>query len=264
MSTFLHSLVLPAHPSTVRTHVDAVRPWALAALLSLLFWNASSVQAQVVRCTDARTGQVTYTNGACIQGEAAVQVQKAQSAEDIARERAQAQAAQVANQEQWARDNQARDARLEREHKEDEAWQRAQSRNNASNARPASAENTACQQARTRYNGLLAQQSSGSLDDQERSQQALHDMEMACLGYPATAQGALRPNAINRPWRHPSSFGPYPGASTDPVPSTPPASSTGKARFSTTQQSGGSSGSAPSMRNSTSTRSSGSSGGSSQ
>lgn len=36
----------------------------------------SAAQAQVVKCTDPKTGAVTYTNGPCAAGEAASQVQR--------------------------------------------------------------------------------------------------------------------------------------------------------------------------------------------
>ena len=36
-------------------------------------------QAQVQRCTDLKTGRITYTNGSCIAGEAGRQVQQAQT-----------------------------------------------------------------------------------------------------------------------------------------------------------------------------------------
>ena len=51
---------------------------------------ALGAQAQVVRCTDARTGQVTYTDGSCASGSAAREVAPRKSREEIAQERAQA------------------------------------------------------------------------------------------------------------------------------------------------------------------------------
>lgn len=55
-----------------------------AALLSV------ATPAQVVRCTDARSGTITYTDGDCAPGSRAHEVQARQSAQDIAQERAQA------------------------------------------------------------------------------------------------------------------------------------------------------------------------------
>ena len=51
---------------------------------------ALGAQAQVVRCTDARTGQVTYTDGSCAGGSAAREVESRKTPQDIALERAQA------------------------------------------------------------------------------------------------------------------------------------------------------------------------------
>lgn len=47
--------------------------WLVGLALAI---TGGMAQAQIVRCTDAKTGHVTYTNGSCVQGEAAVQVQK--------------------------------------------------------------------------------------------------------------------------------------------------------------------------------------------
>ncbi|MFT4241033.1 MAG: DUF4124 domain-containing protein [Acidovorax sp.] len=44
-------------------------------------------QAQVVRCTDTRTGKVTYTNGACASGTTAREVEARKTPEEIQRER---------------------------------------------------------------------------------------------------------------------------------------------------------------------------------
>jgi len=44
-------------------------------------------QAQVVRCTDARTGKVTYTDGSCASGSATHEVEARKSPEELQRER---------------------------------------------------------------------------------------------------------------------------------------------------------------------------------
>ena len=109
--------------------VPGARPQWLAALACLCLGVA---QAQVVRCTDARTGRVTYTNGSCIAGERGVEVQPAQTAAEIARERAQAEAATARSREQAAYYEAERTKREERERKEFESWQREQARLRAS------------------------------------------------------------------------------------------------------------------------------------
>ena len=47
-------------------------------------------QAQVVRCTDARTGAVVYTDGGCASGTAAREVEPRKTEEEIRQERIQA------------------------------------------------------------------------------------------------------------------------------------------------------------------------------
>ena len=55
-----------------------VLAWACLGGLAL------TAQAQVVRCTDARSGKVTYTDGACDSGSAARQVKPRKTPQDIA------------------------------------------------------------------------------------------------------------------------------------------------------------------------------------
>ena len=78
------------------THgINSSRPSAMKSagflLLACLLSGASSIaSAQVMRCIDSKTHEVTYTNGQCISGETATQVQAAQSPAEIAQERADA------------------------------------------------------------------------------------------------------------------------------------------------------------------------------
>ncbi|GEQ76817.1 hypothetical protein CTTA_3822 [Comamonas testosteroni] len=188
----------------------------------LLGWAliAGSAQAQVMRCVDAKTGEVTYTNGRCISGEMSTQIQAAQSAEEIAAERANASQARERSKAQMARDDAQRHQREEQERKEREAADRAQARAGAN------LENTpACRQARERYNAILAEASPDPATWGERSQAAQAQMEMSCLGAAAYQQlqqsRALQPNAINRPqwgYGHPNRYPPA-----RPTPSQPPA-----------------------------------------
>ena len=50
-------------------------------------WMLASAQAQVVRCTDARTGKVTYTDGVCQGGAAAREVEPRKSPAELQQER---------------------------------------------------------------------------------------------------------------------------------------------------------------------------------
>ena len=188
----------------------------------LLGWAliAGSAQAQVMRCVDAKTGEVTYTNGRCISGEMSTQIQAAQSAEEIAAERANASQARERSKAQMTRDDAQRRQREEQERKEREAAEKAQAR------AVANLENTpACRQARERYNAILAEASPDPATWGERSQAAQAQMEMSCLGAAAYQQlqqsRALQPNAINRPqwgYGHPNRYPPA-----RPTPSQPPA-----------------------------------------
>ena len=62
------------------------------SLALLLGWAAlaSTAQAQVLRCIDAKTGEVTYTNGRCVSGESTTLIQPPQSPEEIEADRARA------------------------------------------------------------------------------------------------------------------------------------------------------------------------------
>src|SRR3989344_3987461 len=52
-------------------------------------WLGTVAHAQVVRCTDTRTGKVTYTDGACTGGAAAREVEARKTPEELQLEREQ-------------------------------------------------------------------------------------------------------------------------------------------------------------------------------
>ncbi|MBS7778449.1 DUF4124 domain-containing protein [Acidovorax sp. CCYZU-2555] len=79
---------------------------ALGAVLFALCLGAASAHGQVLRCTDARTGAVTYTDGSCDSGRQAEQVLPARSPEALAREREEAAQA-IARKEQRLREEAA-------------------------------------------------------------------------------------------------------------------------------------------------------------
>lgn len=167
----------------------------VAALVAL------HAQAQVVRCTDARTGSVTYTNGSCGAGENRVQVQEAPSAEELERDRSQAAAAIERKNQRLAQEESERRARQQQ--RESEARERARA-DQARQAQSGSGDSPACQQARRRLDSILAEASPDPATWGSRSQAAQRQMEMACLGPQAYEQlqqsRTLQPNAINRPW----------------------------------------------------------------
>lgn len=79
---------------------------ALGLVLTALWLCAAPAQGQVLRCTDARTGAVTYTDGACDSGRQAELVLPARSPEALAREREEAAKA-IARKEQRLREEAA-------------------------------------------------------------------------------------------------------------------------------------------------------------
>ncbi|MBJ2139191.1 DUF4124 domain-containing protein [Delftia sp. K82] len=190
----------PAHG---RRSSAAVR-WALAALVPMLVTlvvalTAGPASAQVIRCTDAKTGRVTYTNSSCKDGENRVQVQEAPSPEELERERAQSAAAIERKNQQLTREEAERRARAQQQERE------ARSRRERENsAQRDSGDSPACQQARRRLDTILAESNPDPATWGPRSQAAQQQMEMACLGPKAYEQlqqsRALQPNAINRPW----------------------------------------------------------------
>ena len=182
----------PSFPSLVKS---AALP-ALTAC-TLLLWGMDG-NAQIMRCTDAKTGEVTYTNGRCLGGEASAQIRPAQSPDEIAQERDAAAKARELSKAQMSRDEAQRRQREEAERKEREAAEKAQARAGGN------LQNTAaCRQARERHNAILAEANPDPATWGERSQAAQAQMEMSCLGATAYQQlqqtRALQPNAINRP-----------------------------------------------------------------
>lgn len=191
---------------------------SVGLLFAFLLGATLNAQAQVMRCVDAKTGEVTYTNGRCISGEMSTQIQAPQSAEEIATERANASQALERSKAQMARDDAQRRQREEQERKAREAAQ-ARAGSNLENT-------AACRQARERYNAILAEANPDAATWGERSQAAQAQMEMSCLGAAAYQQlqqsRALQPNAINRPqWGYGYPPNRYPPAR--PTPSQPPA-----------------------------------------
>lgn len=83
-------------------------------LLALSLFSATA-HAQVQRCTDARTGQVTYTDEPCPSGQRAAVVVPALSAEEQAAQQQQYEQAQQRLQEELARSQAARAAQAQAE-----------------------------------------------------------------------------------------------------------------------------------------------------
>lgn len=89
--------------------------WRFLALLAVVLAGAAPASAQVLRCTDPRTGQVTYTDGACTGGSRTEEVQPRQTAEDIAEERRRAAEALERKQQRAQNEAAATEARARQE-----------------------------------------------------------------------------------------------------------------------------------------------------
>lgn len=68
----------------------ATRPYRHLVLCLCTLAFGAAAQAQVVRCTDARTGKVTYTDGGCASGSATHEVEARKTPQELQQEREQA------------------------------------------------------------------------------------------------------------------------------------------------------------------------------
>lgn len=146
---------------------------AATLALAIAACGALPAAAQVMRCTDAATGKVTYTDGDCRRGEAAREVEARKSPQEIAQEREQATEA------------------LERKHERQqaEAGQRReelQAERAARSAQPPAAsydpaQSLECQRARKNLQDLLPTLGQGLYDEQTRLDAAQRQADLACL-----------------------------------------------------------------------------------
>lgn len=81
------------------------RLWAAAALLAALLPTMAS--AQVLRCLDPATGQMSYTDGACPKGQGATTIAPARSAAEVAQDQERAHASRERWQAEQLRQKQA-------------------------------------------------------------------------------------------------------------------------------------------------------------
>jgi hypothetical protein len=147
---------------------------AVGMALAALCLCAASAHGQVLRCTDARTGAITYTDGSCDNGRQAELVLPARSPEAIAREREEAAQA-IARKEQRLRE---------------EAATAALNPAPAPPPAPAAAtESARCAQSRQQLQKLLNRPGSASPSYGEQLAAARQQMELDCLG--AQAYGEL-------------------------------------------------------------------------
>ena len=178
--------------------------------------------AQVLRCTDGRTGAVSYTDGTCRAGSKVQEVEPRRSNEDIERDRAQA--AEALERKQQRLQNDLAAARLEAERNAQRAQQQQQQR--AAQADPA--RSPECASARRQFEAVSARPGSGA--DDPRLLAAQQQMELVCLGAARYAElekdrAARQPGVLGAaPLWSPSypAYPAYPGAPLYPVRPHPP------------------------------------------
>ncbi|MFD2299145.1 DUF4124 domain-containing protein [Paracidovorax citrulli] len=165
-------------PATTPARIPS-RPCAgvlgCAGLAAALWLAGAPVQAQVLRCTDPATGQVTYTDGSCGRGAAAREVEPRKTPEEIDREREQARAALETKRQRQEAEALAEQQQALREARES----RARAGREVSTDPARSPE---CARSRRQLDRVAAEPGQGSYEAQARLSAAQRQMELDCLG----------------------------------------------------------------------------------
>ena len=187
-----------SHPGFDMSLTHITVPWMLCA--SLL---AASAQAQVVRCQDPRTGQVTYTDGECASGNKAREVEARKTAEELAQERAQAAEALERKQQRLELEKtrqEAETARLQAQ-RQRELLERPLA------PRPNYAQSPQCAASRRQWQALNEAQTREPLVLQPGVEAAQRQMDLDCLGPEGYAEmekaRAQRPQVVVVPTARP-------------------------------------------------------------
>lgn len=156
-----------------------------------MFSPFNTASAQVLRCTDARTGKVTYTDSACDIGTRSQEVQPRKSPEELAQERAQGEEAAQRMRERLAAEAvAAQQARDERKARHDQQGTSAADYANSA----------ACANARRALNAVAASAQRSSEDQSAQLDTAQRQMDFSCLGPDgyarAEAARANRPQVV--------------------------------------------------------------------
>jgi len=167
-----------------------LHPLLLACLC--VAWVGAGAQAQVVRCTDAATGKVTYTDGKCAGGATAREVEARKTPEEIQHEREQAAEALALKQKRLEAENKAA---------ETEALRNAQ----RDRAAPAKSQDYArspeCARSRRNLDMVLGSGNAGSYEQSQRMEAAQRQVDLDCLGPEGYAEvekaRAARPTTVN-------------------------------------------------------------------
>lgn len=165
--------------------------------------------AQVLRCTDARTGAVSYTDGICKAGSKVQEVEPRRSEEDIERDRAQAAQALARKQQRLQNDLAAAGLEADRDAQRAQQQQNQQQQQQRANQTDP-AGSPECTRARRQFEAVSVRPGSGA--DDPRLQAAQQQMELVCLGAARYAE-LQRDRAARQPGVVvvPPSYTAYPG-----------------------------------------------------
>lgn len=143
-------------------------------------WLALGVQAQVVQCTDARTGKVTYTDGVCTEGAAAREVEPRKSPEALRQERELAAEALERKQQRLQADAVAAQAQALRNAERDRA-RAAQAAAMAPQPHDY-ARSPECARSRRALDGVASGISRSTYEQALRLEAAQRQVDLDCLG----------------------------------------------------------------------------------
>ena len=192
-------------------------PHLLLCICAALLGTAA--QAQVLRCTDARTGKVTYTDGECSGGTSVREVEARKTPQELQQERELAAEALERKQQRLQAESAAAelDARRAAERDRAKAAQAA-----AAAPQPQDyARSPECARSRRNLDLVASGLSRSTYEQDVRLEAAQRQVDMDCLGPQGYAEvekaRANQPRVVVVPPRYPSAFPPA-----YPAPQPPP------------------------------------------
>lgn len=186
---------LPSCAAQLRTGLVAAAGYALALAVATAALP-STVQAQVLKCTNPQSGEVSYTDGKCPQSTRPQEIQPPQSPQELAQQQARTQAALQAKQDQLA----AEALQAQR----DAALAQKKAATTPPTVSTDYATSPACLRAQTVVNSLHQDDSARATQDfLQAAESAQRQMERACLSPERWAQlemaRASQPRTITAP-----------------------------------------------------------------
>lgn len=183
-------------------------PHFLVGLCTVAALWGTQVQAQVMRCTDARTGKVTYTDGACEGGTSAHEVEARKTPQERQLEREMAAEALERKQQRQQAEAQAAEADARR------AAERDRARAAAAAQPPDYARSPECARSRRNLDAVAAGLSRSNHEHELRLEAAQRQMDLDCLGPQGFAEvekaRANQPRVVVVPTARPRSLFPDP------------------------------------------------------